>query len=200
MFISHHFGKAIATTASCAVAAFVMMSVAAASPASAQIPASTGGDLISDHLLEPEGIFFEAPPHAVVVRTGELAQAVTDGTSNTIAVGLTPLLHDVMVSGLAAADGQRRIRVSADVTTAGGTRRIIAILIGLFVPAAPGFTDYAEDACAIAGGGAPGPIEQAACAAMSRAFRACVQDRRLAVSARAVMAPTSDGIAIWEPR
>jgi hypothetical protein len=35
---------------------------------------------------------------------------------------------------------------------------------------------------------------------MSRAFRAYVQDRRLAVSARAVMAQTPDGIAIWEPR
>jgi hypothetical protein len=84
------------------------------------------------------------------------------------------------------------------VTTAGGTRRIIAVLIALLVPQAPGFTDYADEACAIAGGGTPGQVEQAACAAVSRAFRAYVQDRRLAVSPRAVMTQTPDGIAIWE--
>jgi hypothetical protein len=199
MFISHHFKKTIATTVSCAVAAFVM-SAAAAAPASAQIPASTGGDVTGVHLLEAEGIFFEAPRDAVVVGTGELAEAVTDGTSNTIAVGLAPLLQNVMVSGVVSADGQRRIHVVADVTTAGGPRHIIAVLIALLVPHAPGFVDYADDACAIAGGGAPSPIEQATCAAVSRAFRAYVQDRRLAVSASAVMAQTPDGIAIWEPR
>jgi hypothetical protein len=200
VFISQHFGKSVATTVSCAVAALVMTSVAAAAPASAQISGTTGGDLTSDHLLEAEGIFFEASPDAVVVGNGELAEAVTEGTSNTIAFGSTVLLENAMVSSLASADGQRRIRVSADMTSAGGTRRIIAVLIGLLLPQAPGFTDYADDACMIAGGGAPGPIGQAACAAMSRAFRAYVQDRRLAASPHAVMAETPPGIAIWEPR
>ena len=111
-----------------------------------------------------------------------------------------------MISGYSVVlEGPRRVRIAADVTTtdpAGGTRteRIIAVLIGLFAPRAPGFMDYTDDACMLADGGAPGDAELRACAFVSHTFRAFVQGRRLAVSPRAVMAQTPAGIAIWEPR
>ena len=49
-------------------------------------------------------------------------------------------------------------------------------------------------------GGAPSDAELRACALVSQTFRAFMQERRLTVSPRAVMAQTPEGIAIWEPR
>jgi len=60
--------------------------------------------------------------------------------------------------------------------------------------------DYTDDACTVAGGDAPSDAALRVCAFVSQRFRAFMQERRLAVSPRAVMAQTPDGIAIWVPR
>ena len=198
MLGSYRFVKTIATSLCAALAAYAVATGLAEKDAHAQISGTIGGDAAGRQLLEDEGIFFEAPPSGTVLVTAEeIANAWMDGTSNTIMVGYT--IHSV------ALEGARRVRIAADVTIAdpaSGTRRerIIAVLIGLFAPQAPGFMDYTDDACTLAEGGAPRDAELRACAFVSQTFRAFMQERRLAVSPRAVMAQTTDGIAIWEPR
>jgi hypothetical protein len=211
MFTSHRFPKSVAIAVGAALTAGFVVAGVAERSAHSQISGSTGGDLAPGQLIEEEGIFFEVPPRdSVLVTTDEIANDWTDGTSNTVMLNVkytlflpdgTPELavHDVTL------DGRRRVRIAADVTMtdlAGGTRteRIIAVLIGLFAPQARGFVDYTDDGCGLADGGAPANAERQVCAAISRAFRAVMQKRRLAVSPRAVMAQTPDGIAIWEPR
>jgi len=160
--------------------------------AHAQISGTTGGNLVEPQLLEEEGIFFEVPRNPVIVATDEIADAIDDGTSNTIMDAL-------------ALEGPRRARITADVTTtdatgAPHTTRIIAILIGLFAPRAPGISDYALDSCRLSDGGAATDAEWRGCAAIARRFIAFMETRRFALSPAAVMAQTAHGIAIWDPR
>jgi len=196
MFASSRIVKALAATVMGAALAL------AGAEAQAQISGSIGGDLVDVQLIEEEGIYFEVPNGAVLVPTGDLADALTDGTSNTIFVS-----DVIMVSGHAVAlDGPRRVRISADVTTADAagaprTTRISATLIGLLAPGAAGLADYADDdACRLSDGGTPGDAELRACALLSLRFTAFIDQRRLAVSPAAVMAQTARGIAIWDPR
>src|SRR6185369_16138371 len=114
--------------------------------AHAQITGTTGGDVIARSRLQDASLSFEAPPKgAVLVTTDEIADAATDGTSNTIMLGYTIFLPVGAPSSGYSIDfeGSRRVRIAADVTTidpSGGahSERIIAILIGLFAPRAPG--------------------------------------------------------------
>jgi hypothetical protein len=190
MFVSSRIAKTLAATF--IGAAVILCTGAAGGVAQAQISGSTGGNLVDAELIEEEGIFFEVPSNPVIVSSDEIADAVDDGTSNTIMYAL-------------ALDGLRGARITADVTTtdaAGGphTTRIIAILIGLFAPRAPGLSDYALDACRLSDGGAATDAEWRSCALITRRFSAFMAGRRLAVSPAAVMAQTARGIAIWDPR
>jgi hypothetical protein len=220
MLGSYRFAKTIATSLCAALAAYAVTTGLAEKDAQAQISGTIGGDAagrqppegegILDEGIFDEGIFFGAPPSdSVLVTAEEIANAWVDGTSNTIMVGYTVFLPDgTPVSDYSVAVslvGERRVRIAADVTIAdpaSGTRRerITAVLIGPLAPQAPGFMDYTDDACRVAAGGAPSDAELRACAFVSHTFRAFMQERRLAVSPRAVMAQTADGIAIWEPR
>ena len=187
MFVSSRITKLLTATF---IAAAVVLCTGAV--AQAQISGSIGGDLVDAELIEGEGIFFEVPRNPLIVSSDEIADAVGDGTSNTIMDAL-------------ALDGPRAARITADLTTtdaAGGPHatRIIAILIGLFAPRAPGLSDYALDTCRLSDGGAATDADWRSCALIARRFSAFLAGRRLAVSPAAVMAQTARGIAIWDPR
>jgi len=164
--------------------------------AHAQISGTTGGNVVDGQsLIEDDGIWFPLPGGATLVSAEEIASALVDGSSNTIMFGVVRF------------EGAARAVISAQVTVAGADRRpettrIIAVLIGLFAPRAPGVIDmdYIDDGCALDGGGAPGAAERRACALVGRAFRAVVQARREAVSPLAIMRQSPGGLAIWDPR
>jgi hypothetical protein len=195
MFVSSRIAKTLAAT-------FIGAAlVLCAGIALAQISGTIGGDLVAPRLIEDEGFFFAVPRGAVVVPRDEIAAALNDGTSNVVIIA-----EEIVITSLTGApEGPRPVRVTADVTTtdaAGIPRptRIIAILIGLFAPRAPGLTDYALDACHASDGGAATDAEWRSCTLVARRFSAFLEARRRAVSPAAVMAPTARGIAIWDPR
>ena len=108
MFVSSRIAKTLAATFIAAAVALCTNAVA-----QAQISGSIGGDLAGAELIEDEGIFFEVPRNPLIVSSDEIADAVGDGTSNTIMDAL-------------ALDRARGARIAADVTTA-QTARGIAI-------------------------------------------------------------------------
>jgi len=209
MFTSHRFARTIAAPLGAALAALFVVAGVAERRAHSQISGSLAGNAADGQLIEEEGILFETPPNgSVVVTTDQIADAWADGTKTVmLSQKYTMFLENDRAFAVHSVtlDGARRVRIAADVImadTAGGARteRIIAVLIGLFAPEARGFVDYTDDACGLADGNAPASAERQACATISRTFRAFMNQRRLEVLPRAVMAQTPDGIAIWEPR
>jgi hypothetical protein len=172
MLAQRRSSKLLTATLFGGLVAFALSTGFAEGRAQAQISGSIGGDLVGDD---------------------ELATALSYTLTNT------------MISGyLVQLEGPDRAAVSADVTTTDAdgdthTTRIIAVLIALFAPRAPGFMDYTDDAC-LADDAAPSPAQSHACAQLGRAFRTVVQARRVAVSPRALLAQSPRGLAIWDPR
>jgi hypothetical protein len=108
MFVSSRIAKTLAATF---IAAAVVLCTGAV--AQAQISGTIGGDVVDAEFIEEEGIFFEVPRNPLIVSSDEIADAVADGTSNTIMYGV-------------ALDGLRGARIAADVTKT-QTARGIAI-------------------------------------------------------------------------
>jgi hypothetical protein len=190
MFAVRRSPKTLVTTLCAGVLAFVLTGA----DAHAQISGTIGGDLVDGQLMEPDGIGWPASSAVTILPAEEVEDALTDGTSNT-----------VIFAELVQFEGASRVEIAADVTTAdaaGGvqTTHIIAVLIGLFAPRAPGFMDYTDDSCMLAAGGPPDRAGLRACSVVGRAFRALVQARRTAISPDALMLQTPRGLALWTPR